>query len=161
MDYRVRRLESVLFGTDRTRTWRALALAGVFVIVGAGVEYLTLITGFENELLFELHQFFALDGTALGLATRGAVIVVGLSAIQAYLNEGYLPSLLLGIAPAYGNRLWTIGSLDRIANLYLDPVSAAARTLPDGAILASFGFLLGIGIRWALRRRQRNSSETS
>lgn len=143
------------------RTRRVLVLAGVFVIVGSGVEYLALITGFENVLLVGLHRVFALDGTALDLETQGAVVIVILSAIQASLNEGYLPSVVLGIAPVYGNQLWTIGSLDRIASFHLDPGSALARMLPDGAILASVGFLLGIGIRWALLRRQRNKLETS
>lgn len=153
MDSRSHRLRDLMLGEGRSKTMRALVLAGGFVAAGALLEYLLLLTSFENPVVELLHETFLLDGYLPGWHATGAVFVVGLAALHAYLNEGYLPSVLLGWSPAYGNLAWTIGSPTEVANYYLDPAAAFERTFPEAFVLATCGFVLGVGLRWVRRRR--------
>ena len=155
-----RRLESFLVGEDRATTRRALLLAGGYVVALAAFEYAFLL-GPDIELVDALWGAFVLEpnmATAVDHGTFGAVLVVGLAAIYAYLNEGYLVSVILASTPIFGASLWTIGSMEEVANLYLDPVSAVRRTFPEAVLFATVGFLLGIGLRW-LRDRLRESRD--
>lgn len=143
------RLRSLFVGEDRATTRRALLLAGGYVVALAVLEYAFLL-GPDFELVDALWRAFVLESnlsTAVNRGTFGAVLVVGLAAIYAYLNEGYLVSVILASAPIFGAGLWTLGGPYRRVDLYLDPVSAVQRTFPEAVLFATVGFLLGIGLR--------------
>lgn len=146
------RLTDLLLGTERSTTRRAVILAVGFAVGGGVLEYLLVLTKFENDVIATAHSVFALDGYLPTWYATGALVVVGVAAVHAYLNEGYLPSVLLGWSPVYGNAIWTIGSWTTIRNYYLDPVAAFERTFPEAAVLATLGFLVGLVLR---RIRQR------
>lgn len=149
-----RQLRSLLVGEDPEMTRRALLLAGGFVVALAALEYVFLL-GPDEEVFDALWRAFVLEanlGEAMNQGTYGAALVVGLAAVHAYLNEGYLPSVALASAPIFGASLWTIGSLSGVANLYLDPASAVRRTFPEALAFATVGFLVGIGLRWLTSR---------
>lgn len=153
------RLGALVLGEEWSRTRRALVLAGGFVVAGTLLEYLLFRTKFENEVIETFHQVLLLDGYLPGWEATGAIFVVGLAALHAYLNEGYLPSVLLGWSAVYGNVGWTIGSLSGIENYYLDPVAAFERTFPEAVALATLGFVVGTSLRWI--RMQKRSDATS
>lgn len=148
------RVSDLLLGERRGGTGRALILASGFVLATMILEYLLYVTAFENSVIKALHQAFLLDGFLPTWHATGAFIVVGLAALHAYLNEGYLPSVVLGWGPAYGNVMWTIGSLSGVENYYLDPLAAFQRTFPEAAALATVGFIIGLGVRWGRMRQQ-------
>lgn len=156
---RLDRLGTLAIGDDRTTTRRAVLLAVGFLVAGATLEYLVLRTGFENDALAALHQALLLDGYLPAPHATGAFLVVGLAALQALVNRGYLPSVLLGWSLAFGNVCWTVGSRVGVRNYYLDPAAAFRRTFPEAVVLASLGFLLGLGIgNLRARRRGRSTS---
>ena len=148
------RLTDLLLGEEWTRTRRALILTGGFVIATATLEYFLYRTKFENEVIETLHQVFLLDGYLPTGHATGALFVVSLAALHAYLNQGYLPSILLGWSLVYGNLSWSIGSRTAIENYFLDPVSAFERTFPEAVVLATLGFVIGLGLRWIRKRQQ-------
>lgn len=153
------RLHDLVIGDEPSRTRRALVLAGGFLVAGLVLGYLVFATQFENVLLESLHEALLLDGYGPGWHARGAFVVVGLAAVHAYLNEGYLPSVLIGWSPVYGNVGWTIGSRREIGNYYLDLVAAFERTFPEAVVLATLGFVVGVGLRWARHRRRATASK--
>jgi len=148
------RLTDLLLGETWSRTRNALVLTGGFVTAGLLLEYLLFLTGFENAAIETLHEVFLLDGYLPSWHATGAFVVIGLAAVHAFLNEGYLPSLLLGWSPVFGNVIWTIGSPTGIENFYLDPIGAFQRTFPEAVVLATLGFVIGLGFR-RIRKRQR------
>lgn len=150
-------LTDLILGERWSRTRNALVLAGGFVTAGLVLEYALFLTRFENDAVETVHEVFFLDGYLPGWHAAGPVIVIGLAALHAYLNEGYLPSVLLGWSPAFGNVIWTIGSPSGIENYYVDPVAAFERTFPEAAVLATLGFVLGFGLR-RIRKRRRDVS---
>ncbi|NEU56416.1 hypothetical protein [Halorussus sp. MSC15.2] len=154
MAFQSDRLHDLILGVERSRSRRALALGGVFLIAGLTLEYLLFVTKFENGVVEVLHEVFLLNEYVPNWHATGAFFVIGLAALHAYLNEGYLPSVLLGWSLVYGNVIWTIGSLQRIENYYLDPVAAFGRTFPEAVVLATLGFVIGIGLRQARKRRR-------
>jgi len=157
------RLRLLLVGESRARTRRALALAAGLLVGFAALEYAVLL-GPDHELVDAIWRAFVLEAdlaTAADHGTLGAALVGGLAAIQASLNEGYLPSLLLASAPVFGASLWTIGSRVRVANLHLDPASAVRRTFPEALLFATVGFLVGLALRWLngrLRARRKRTA---
>lgn len=158
MSLRSDRLTALLFGANRARTRRALVLAGVLLVATATIEYLLFHTGFENGVVETLHEVFLLVGYLPGREGMGAVFVVGLAALHAYLNEGYLPSVLLGWSPVFGNLVWSITSPVGIASYRLDPLAAFERTFPEAVALATLGFLVGVGLRWTRKRRRTRTA---
>lgn len=157
MSLRSDRLAALVLGVNRARTRRALVLAGVLLVATATIEYLLFRTGFENGVVEVLHEVFLLAGHLPSRAGTGAVFVVGLAALHAYLNEGYLPSVLLGWSPVFGNLSWTNGSRSDVANYYLDPLTAFERTFPEALALATLGFVVGVGLR-RIRKRWRGAA---
>lgn len=151
------RLTTLILGEKWSRTRRALILVVSFGTASMVLEYLLLLTKFENEVVVTLHEVFRLDGYLPTWHATGMFFVIGLAAVHAYLNEGYLPSILLGWSPVYGNVLWSIGSLTEIKSYYLDPVSAFERTFPEAIILATLGFVIGLSLRWILIHQQTDS----
>lgn len=157
MALRSDRLRDLTLGKERSRTRRALALTVGLVTVGMVSEYLLFLTEFQNGVVETLHEVLLLDGYLPSWHATGALFVLDLAALHAYLNEGYLPSVLLGWSPVYGNVLWSIGSLSGVENYYLDPVAAFERTFPEALVLATLGFVVGLGLRWARKRRQSHA----
>lgn len=149
------RVFDLLLGEERARTRRAVLLTGGFVIAASTLEYLLYLTAFENGVLLTLHQVFRIDGYLPTAHAAGALFAVSLAALHAYLNQGYLPSVLLGWSLIYGNLSWTI-DLPGIEEYYLDPVAAFHRTFPEAVVLATIGFGLGLGLRWFRNRQQRD-----
>lgn len=95
----------LLLGRERSRTRRALALAvGYFVVASAlAVTLRSLRYGAVPEFVYRFQHPFLID-TGFGQLVDtdfapGLVVVVGPAAVHAYLNAGYLPSLLLATAP--------------------------------------------------------------
>lgn len=155
------RLTDLLLGENWSRTRQALILTVGFAIVSTALEYLLFLTKFENEVIGTLHEVLLLDGYLPSWHATGMLFVVGLAALHAYLNEGYLPSVLLGWSPVYGNVVWTIGTPMGIENYYLDPVGAFERTFPEAIVLATLGYIIGLGLRWIRKRRQTDAVSQS
>lgn len=155
------RLIDLLLGEKWSKTRQALILTVVFAIVGVVLEYLLLLTRFEIGVIETLHEVFLLDGYLPSWHATGMLFVIGLAALHAYLNEGYLPSILLGWSPVFGNVIWTIGSPTAIENYYLDPVAAFERTFPEALVLATLGFIIGLSLRWIRKRRQTDAMPQS
>jgi hypothetical protein len=151
------RFADLILGEKRERTRRALILAAVFVVAGAVLDYLVILSKFENEVFETLNQVFLLDGYLPSWHASGVYIVIGLAAVHAYLNEGYLPSILLGWSPIYGSHSWTIIPLSDLEAYYLDPVSALERTFPEAVVLATLGFVIGLSLRRLRRGRRGNA----
>lgn len=154
MALRSNRLTDLLLGEEWARTRRALVLTAGFVVAASTLEYLLYFTGFDNEVLRTLHQVFRIDGYLPTAHAAGALFAVSLAALHAYLNQGYLPSVLLGWSLIYGNLSWSI-DFPGIEEYYLDPVAAFHRTFPEAVVLATIGFGIGLGLRWLRNRRQR------
>jgi DMSO/TMAO reductase YedYZ heme-binding membrane subunit len=157
------RLRSLLVGESRAVTRRALALAAGFLVGLAALEYVFLL-GPDDEVVDAAWRAFVLEpnlAAALDRGSFGAFLVVGLAAIHAYLNEGYLVSLLLASAPIFGAGLWSLGGPFRDVNFYLDPASAVRRTFPEALLYATIGFLLGLALRWLNRRLRARQDSTA
>ncbi|MFC4448991.1 hypothetical protein [Halorussus aquaticus] len=155
------RFTDLLLGEKWSRTRQAFILAVGFAIVGVVLEYALFLTKFEGGVIETLHEVFLLDGYLPSWHATGMLFVIGLAALHAYLNEGYLPSILLGWSPVYGNVSWTIGSPTAIENYYLDPVAAFERTFPEALVLASLGFVIGLSLRWIRKRRETDAMPQS
>ena len=148
------RLRSLVVGESRARTRRALALAAGFLVGLAALEYVFLL-GPDVVWVDAAWRAFVLEpnlAVALDRGSFGAFLVVGLAAIQAYLNEGYLLSVLLASAPIFGAGLWSLGGPFRDVKFYLDPASAVRRTFPEALVYATVGFLVGLALRWLTGR---------
>jgi hypothetical protein len=139
----------LLSGVDRSQTWQTLALA---VGLGIGTALLRLYypnpfglglsIGVLGAFTFEASWGAILYGRSVGVFTMG-----GLAAIHAYLNEGYVPSLLVAALPSYGAYLF-YGPPPGVVR----PVSAATYVLPFAITAGTIGFLIGFGARWARGR---------
>lgn len=161
MTFQSGRFTDLILGEKWSRTRQALVLTVGFVVASMVLEYLLLLTKFDNFVLEMLHEVFLLDGYLPSWHATGLFFVVGLAAVHAYLNEGYLPSVLLGWSPVYGNVIWTIGSRSGIKNYYLDPIGAFESTFPEAVVLGTLGFAIGLGLRWIRTRRQTSTSSQS
>ncbi|MFT4891825.1 MAG: hypothetical protein ACI9YT_002760 [Halobacteriales archaeon] len=73
----------------------------------------------------------------------GVITMVGLATIPAYLNEGYVPSLLVAALPSYGHYVFNGPGAA--------PLWAATYVLPFAMTAGPLGFLLGVGGRWGPR----------
>jgi hypothetical protein len=157
------RLRTLLVGESRARTRRALVLAVGFLVGLAALEYVFLL-GPDHEVIDAAWRAYVLEpnlAVALDRGSFGAFLVVGLATIQASLNEGYLPSLLLASAPVFGAGLWSLGGPFRDVDIYLDPASAVRRTFPEAVAFATVGFLVGLALRWLnarLRARRKRAA---
>jgi hypothetical protein len=148
----------LLVGEDRATTRRALLLAVGFVAVLPVVEYAYLPMGLDVAVLGEFLRAFVVEPNptlALERGALGALVVMGLAGIHAALNEGFLPSLVLAVAPVYGLSLWLVVGTPGNPRIAFDPVGALGRVGLDAVMLATVGFLLGLGFR-RLRRRSAN-----
>jgi len=96
--------------------------------------------------VFGLLHAFTLEAAPAAMLTEGigVVTMVGLAAIHAYLNEGYVMSMLVAALPSYGHYVFNGPGAA--------PVWAATYVLPFAIAAGPLGFLLGIGGRWARGR---------
>lgn len=152
------RLNRLLVGEDRRRTLSAVGLAGVLMVVAMVVDYLALssVVGTVNtEFFWNIRDAFALSpnpwrGGVSPTEVYGYILVVGLAAIHAYLNSGYLTSALLASAPPIGTAFWSIGGMDEY--MLLTPELVFGRVFPEALIMATLGFILGLGFRMVKRK---------
>lgn len=152
------RLDRLLVGEDRRRTRRAVILAGVLVVVAMVADYLALsyhVGTVETTFFMKFRWAFTLapiweHGLVSPTQVYGYVLVVGLAAVHAYLNSGYLTSVLLASAPPIGTAFWYIGGMDEY--LLFAPELVFGSVFPEAPIMATLGFVLGLGIRTVKRK---------
>lgn len=139
-------------------TWRvtagAVLLAGALILVGSVVEYLTLsreIAGGETPVVYYVRPLFVVpEPSTIGLrptpwaAVYGYLFAIALAAGHAYVNLGYLPSVLLSVSPNVGVALWIIHGFDEY--VALTPMRVFG-VLPEGTLVATVGFVLGVALR--------------
>lgn len=144
----------VFWGRSRPLSVRAVVFAVALFLVVLVIRYTTMAAS-EEVVHFDIARSAADFALWWGLiqAFRSPVLVVGLAAIHAYLNDGYLPSLLLGLAPVLGmNLLIYAGPYPGPYVLTLKPFVGNWDWIPHVArvtvLWASVGFLAGFGARW-------------
>lgn len=138
---RRRVVQFALTGVNRSRTLRALALAVVLGVVTALLRIYAPSTPGVGFVFGILHAF-TLEATPAAIPTEGfgVVTMFGLATIHAFLNEGYVPSLILAMAPSYGNYVFNGPGAA--------PVWALVYILPYVLTVGTLGFLLGSTLRW-------------
>lgn len=154
----------VLFGRSRAVSIRAVAFAVALFIVVALFAYATMAAS-ENVVYFDVPRGSFDSPLWLGFerAFRHPGLVVGLAALHAYLNEGYLPAVLLASAPFLGMNIWIYhGPYPGPYVLILKPLVGSWGWLPYVIRVvfpwATLGFLVGVVVRW-LRTRVVDLSE--
>lgn len=112
------KLTPVLVGVNWARTRRALLLAvGFFTVVGT-LRHIVIrnLQGSAYYLLSALLEAFTFESQIAPFA-MGWITILGLTAVHAYLNEGYIPGLVLATGPIYGyyvfQRTWCCPGLGR------------------------------------------------
>jgi len=151
-----------------TRQVTAAALVGALALFGlaSAVEYMALanvVAASETNPYVDVRPAF---GLAPLPSRHGWVWVPGyllagtLSAGHAYLNRGYLPSLVLALAPSSGIALWTSYGMDD--DVGLAPGAVYETVLVEGLVVATVAFLVGVGLRHVRRPEQllRRPNET-
>lgn len=79
------------------------------------------------------------------------VLESGVTRDRDYFNSGYLTSVLLGISPNIGTAFWSIHGFDEYVTLILGLV--LEWSLPEGPVVATLGFLLGLGLRKVMQSK--------
>jgi hypothetical protein len=146
-DHRQRTRQLVVTGTDRSQTLSALGLA-VGLGVGAALLRIYAPSTPGIGLEFGLLHAFTLEASpaAIPIEGFGVVTMFTLAGIHAYLNEGYVPSLLLAAAPSYGQYVFNGPGAA--------PLWAAEYVLPFAVTAGTLGFLAGIAFRWCRGKRR-------
>lgn len=154
-----------LFGDERRLTALALVIAAVLLTASAAVDYLALraVVDGRSSLHFaaELATVFAM-GTPLGY-----LLVVALATGHAYLNRGYLPTLIAGSALRFGDAVFyptgirvlqeeTVEFSDASVAVGFRPLFLASHP-PEVLIYPSIGFAGGLFARRYLRSTRSNS----
>lgn len=151
-------LGRLLVGETRSSTRRVLLLALVFFPVIAGLNLIIssypaaeipwVLDGFRHAFVISI------TFSKLVVFGPGVVVIAGLAALVAYLNKGYIPSLILATAPVYSNYTFTLpgpvlGPVIRISEgLVFAPYWAALHVLPTALVYGTAGFLVGLGLRY-------------
>jgi len=162
---RVEDPRGLLLGDGRRRTAAALALAVALFAASAAVDYLalqTVVVGRSDlHLAAELASVFAMGSPA------GYLLVVGIAAGHAYLNRGYLPTLVLASALRFGDAVFYVADARVLQeeNVELGDATVAAgfRPLfltshpPEVLIYPTLGFALGLLVRRVRRERDGNA----
>lgn len=147
------RLKRLVVGEERRRTRVAVVFAGVLLVVAMTVDYLALayyVGTVETPFFGSFREVFTLApiwerGLASPTWVYGYILVVGLAAIHAYYNSGYLTSVVLASAPSIGTAFWSIGGIDEY--MVFTPELVFGRVFPEAPIMATLGFLIGLGFR--------------
>lgn len=153
MNWETDNLRALLIGEQRRRTRIALLAAAVLFLMAMLVDYITLssvVAGRDPGIFPEFRNIFRMhEPQQLELSSLkwiyGYVLVGGLASIYAYFNAGYLLSLLLALSPNIGTALWSIHGFDEY--MTLTPLLVFDRILPEGPLVATLGFFLGVGLR--------------
>lgn len=154
MSLDVPRLENALLGEDRRLAVAAAAFALGLALLALAVEYLAL-TGLANRV----HPNVWLDvAAALELApvwrtdpvpytwVYGYLLAAGLAAAHAYVNRGYLTSVVLALAAPTGA---AVISLHAPAEYVIwTPERVLELVLPHGLVVATVGVALGTVLRY-------------
>lgn len=165
-------LKSLLLGEEWAKTQRALLLAAGFLVVLGGFDLILqsishhtvprFVYGFRRAFLIETGY-----GQLVDLAYQpGFFVAVGLAAIQAYFNAGYLPSILLATAPIYPVFVFTVPGPRTLAvirlgdDLVFAPYWAAEHVLPNTITYGTIGFLIGIGLQYTIRRSMTDTTSS-
>lgn len=157
-------VELLLVGERRRLTAAGVLIAGAMILVASVVEYLVLAReiagGDPHPFLwlrhtFRLHPFWEYPAPP-EMWVYGYLLVLMLAAVYAYFNAGYLVSVLLAISPNVGIALWSIYGRDVYVGL--SPMLVFERVLPEGPLVATLGFLLGLALRRV--KRQKTATET-
>lgn len=144
----------VLWGRSGPLSIRAVVFAVALFLAVVVFRYATM-AAVEDVVYFDIARS-AMDFVlwrGLVQTFSSPVLVVGLAAIHAYLNEGYLPSFLLGLAPVLGmNILIFSGPYPGPYVLTLKPIVGNWGWIPHVArvtfLWATVGFLVGFVVRW-------------
>lgn len=148
------RRRRLFWGQSHNVSRRVVAVAVALFLVVAVIRYLNMAVSEDlvyldlarGSLEFVPWQLFL-------LVVDHPVVIVGLAAISAYLNEGYLPTVLLAVAPSVGVNIWIFsGPFPGPYVLTLKPFvghwewvwSVTRSALP----WATVGFLVGFVVRW-------------
>ena len=149
-------LGRLLVGETRSSTRRVLLLALVYFLVIAGLNLIIssypaaeipwVLDGFRHAFVISI------TFSKLVVFGPGVVVIAGLAALVAYLNKGYIPSLILATAPVYSNYTFTLpGPVPIIRineGLVFAPYWAALHVLPTALVYGTAGFLVGLGLRY-------------
>lgn len=158
MDGDTLHLKPLLVGEHRRLTGAAVLLAGGLFSVAGMVRYVALsriVAGSGTNVFFDVQQTFMLapiwEHRALVPTTwvYGYLLAIGLAGSHAYFNRGYLPSVLLAVAPQVGVAQWSIHGMD--AYIALTPALVFDRVFPEGVLVPTFGFVLGLALREGIR----------
>lgn len=166
-------LEHLLLGERWSMTRRALLFsAGSFSVVAVanGLALTFSAPPGESSLgdvwwgVMDLLFGFSGVGLMIDVVGLGVFLIAGLALIHAYLNQGYLPSLVLAAAPYYAFYVFTVdgpayGLVVAVHDDFVIAPSWAARhVFPNAFVYGSLGFLLGLGLRYVYRRYTATSS---
>lgn len=158
--------EWLVLGERRRLTAAGVVISGVMILVASVVEYLVLareISGSDPypflwlRHTFRLHPFWE-HPLPPEMWVYGYLLVIVLAAVYAYFNAGYLVSVCLAISPNIGIALWSIHVSDEYVTL--TPLLVFDRVFPEGPLVATLGFLLGLGIRRVTRQQTAESTRT-
>lgn len=144
-------LQLLVTGADRSRTRSALLLAAGLGVATALLRIVAPGTPGVGYVYGILHAFtLEANPAAVPVEGVGVVTLFALAGIHAYLNEGYVPSLVLATAPSYGQYVFNGPGAA--------PVWAAEYVLPFAVTAGTLGFLAGIAVRWYRNAGERPPS---
>lgn len=151
MSSHTKQLRPLILGVDWAMSKRAIILAGGLFVTTFTFRYLLFLSIFQNSGLWLVARVLQVKGYLPTMYATGMFIVFGLAALHAYLNEGYLPSVVLGWSPIFGFDGWSIYSLADFSDVRPDLLSAFERGFPEAVVIATLGFILGLGFRMVKR----------
>ena len=133
-------------GQDRAVTFRLMLFAIVLALFMGVMNYIHMAN------IEDIAQFGGIENTPLFLAivslSTDPVFIGGLAAVHAYLNEGYLPAVLLAATPVVsGDMLNYAGPFGGPYTIYIDLVEGISEAIPYVLPYATLGFLVGFAIR--------------
>lgn len=144
----------LLWGRSRPLGTRAIVFAAALFLVVVVFRYASMAAS-EDIVYFDIARgsMESVPWRELNTAFSYPGLVVGLAAIHAYLNEGYLPSFLLGLAPALGTSILIFsGPYPGPYVLTLKPLVGDWEWLPQviryTLLWATVGFIVGLAVRW-------------
>lgn len=148
------RRSTLLWGQSQTLSRRVVIVAVVLLLFVAAVRFVSM--SITEELVYLDLPRGSLEFVpwqAFNLVADHPVLIVGLAVVAAYLNEGFLPTVLLAVAPFIGVSIWIYsGAVPGPYVLTLKPLvgewgwvwSVVSSAVPWAIV----GFLGGLLVRW-------------